>query len=219
MADPDISHEGWAVGGPGSRVRRRRNPLWGLLALVLIAGGAAASGWGIWLLATEVGIDEDEILVRGRAAALGDPPTPAVAFISAEGGRHTVYLHTGNLPENRRDTVIAGLACTVTRPDGTEDGFQGNRQGASLVAGAYASVGQFGAGAGENTVACRHVVFGARRVRDTLREERTFVVVAGGTAARSHGFWYLFGGLTVLVPGLMAGVRWQRGSLRRTRDF
>ncbi|MEQ8834982.1 MAG: hypothetical protein RIB67_11140 [Miltoncostaeaceae bacterium] len=41
----------------------------------------------------------------------------------------------------------------------------------------------------------------------------------GGTASRSQGCLYLFGGLALLAPGLAAGVRWQRGSLRRARDF
>jgi hypothetical protein len=34
----DVEHAGWAVGGPGSRLCRRRNPRLGAVALLLLAG-------------------------------------------------------------------------------------------------------------------------------------------------------------------------------------
>ena len=53
----DIEHAGWAVGGPGSRLRRHRSPVLGLIAVLLLAG--------IWLL-----IGGSAALVLGVPAAM-----------------------------------------------------------------------------------------------------------------------------------------------------
>jgi hypothetical protein len=85
----DVEHAGWAVGGPGSRLRRRRSPVLGVIALLLLAGGTVAVAVGIVRLAAEAGPAQERILARGTVAALDGPPTAPVA-VESEGGPATV---------------------------------------------------------------------------------------------------------------------------------
>ena len=83
----DVEHAGWAVGGPGSRLRRRRSPLLGAIALVLLVGGAVAAALGIVRLASEAGPAQERILARGTVAALDGPPAAPVAIVKRSASR------------------------------------------------------------------------------------------------------------------------------------
>jgi len=208
----DVEHAGWAVGGPGSRLRRRRSPVLGLIALLLLAGGAVAVGIGIVRLATEAGPAQERILARGTVAALDGPPAEAVAFEGSE-EPVTVWLNLGGL-SNVRETIVAGTECELERPDGSRERIRGSRQGASVATDNYETIGDAAPGAGRNAVSCRHVPFGRIRSRNRLRQEHPFVVERGSPGDGLGGLWLLFGGSAALVLGVPAAMRWRAGTLR-----
>ena len=210
----DVEHAGWAVGGPGSRLRRRRNPLLGLLAFALIAGGVAAFAVGLVRLINEAGPSGDGILARGTVAALNGPPTPPAAFRTAGAVPVTVWLRAGGL-SNVRESIVAGTACTLSRPDGSTAEFRGSRQGASVETDAHATIGTATTGAGANAVTCRHVRFGGIRNRNRLDEERPFIVELGTPADGLRGLWLLLPGLSAALLGIPVALRWRAGSLRQ----
>ena len=210
----DIEHAGWAVGGPGSRLRRRRSPLLGLVALLLLGGGAVAAAVGIVRLASEAGPAQERILARGTVAALEGPPAPPVSFESAAGDPATVWLNLGGL-SNVRETIVAGTECELVRADGSQARIRGSRQGASIATDRYETIGGATLGAGRNLVTCRHVPFGRVTRRGRLREEHPFVVERGSPRDGLGGLWLLFGGTVALVLGVPAGLRWRAGKLVR----
>ena len=204
----DVEHAGWAVGGPGSRLRRHRSPLLGLVALVLLVGGLAATVLGIVRLAMEAGPADERILARGTVAGLDGPPTPAGEFDAAGGGPVTVWLQLGGL-SNVRETIVAGTACEL---GGAQ--IRGSRQGASVETDGHATIGEFNTAAGANAVTCRHVPFGRRRTRGRLRDEHPFVVERGTPGDGLRGMWLLFPGIAALGLGAVAGARWRAGTLK-----
>ena len=213
MSSADVEHAGWAVGGPGSRLRRRRNPLLAVLAAICIVGGAGAAVYGIVRLATEAGPAGERVVARGTVAALDGPSTPAVTFASAGAERLTVWLRAGGL-SNVRSTVVAGTACEVVRPDGTISLIRGSRQGAAVETDHHATIGAFTSAAGRNAVACRHVPFGRIGRRGRLREQRPFIVERGSPGDGLGGMWLLFPGIAAVVLGVPLATRWRAGSLK-----
>lgn len=202
----DVEHAGWAVGGPGSRLGRRRNPLLGAVALVLLAGGAAAAGVGIYRLASEAGPAQERILARGTVAPLDGPPAAAVAF-DAPGGPVTVWLDLGG-PSNVRESIVAGTTCEL---GGAE--IRGSRQGASVATDHYETIGEATPAAGRQAVTCRHVPFGRIRTRNRLSREHPFVVERGSPGDGLGGLWLLLGGAAAIVLGVPAAMRWRAGAL------
>ncbi len=213
MTDPDVEHRGWAIGGPGSRLRRTRNPLLGLLALVLIAGGTAAATVGTVRLVLEAGPDDSRILVRGTVAALDGPSTPPAVFVTPGAERITVWLRAGGL-SNVRDTVVAGTSCDLVRADGTTTRIRGSRQGASVQTDDHATIGAATSGPGANAIACRHVPFGRIGRRGRLRRERPYIVERGSPGDGMRGMWLLFPGIGAVVAGVPVAQRWRAGRLR-----
>ena len=206
----DVELAGWAVGGPGSRLRRRRNPVLGAVALLLLAGGTAAAAVGIYRLATEAGPADERILARGTVAALEGPPAAPASFQGA--GTATVWLSLGGA-SNVRESIVAGTECELVRPDGSRQRIRGGRQGASIATDHYETIGEAALGAGRNVVSCRHVPFGRYRTRSQLRQEHPFVVERGTPGDGLRGLWLLFGGSAALVLGVAAGMRWRAGTL------
>jgi hypothetical protein len=213
MSDPDVEHAGWAVGGPGSRLRRTRNPLLLVLAGVLIVAGVAASVVGIVLLIIEGGPQEEKILAAGKVAALDGRSTRAATFTTAGDEKVTVWLRAGGA-SNVRDSIVAGTSCAIVRADGTTDAIRGSRQGTSVAVDRYATIGVFRSAPGANAVTCRHVPFGRRRNRNRLREERPFVVERGSPASGMRGMLLLFPGIGVALAGIPVAQRWRAGRLR-----
>jgi hypothetical protein len=208
----DVEHAGWAVGGPGSRLRRRRNPVLGVLAVVLLAGGAVLSAIGIVRLATEAGPADDRVIARGTVAALDARATAPATFSAAGGETVTVWLRAGGL-SNVRETVVAGTECIVTG-DGATARIRGSRQGTAVETENYATIGALRPPSGTNTISCRHVPFGRLRGRGRLRVQRPFVVERGSPADGLGGLWPLFGGVAAIVAGVPLALRWRAGSLR-----
>jgi hypothetical protein len=207
----DVEHAGWAIGGPGSRLRRRRSPLLGLIALLLLCGGTVAAVLGIVRLASEAGPAQERILARGTVAALEAGPAAAASFGSS-GESATVWLNLGGV-SNVRETIVAGTACELVRPDRSRQRIRGSRQGTSVATDHFETIGEVTLGAGRNLVTCRHVPFGRVTRRDRLREEHTFVVERGSPRDGLGGLWLLFGGVAAIVLGVPAAMRWRAGTL------
>jgi len=203
----DVEHAGWAVGGPGSRLRRRRSPVLGAVAVVLLAGGAAAAALGIVRLASEAGPAQERILASGTVAALEGAPTEPASFEGSRGEPATVWLNLGGL-SNVRETIVAGTECELGGQR-----IRGSRQGASIATDHFETIGEVTLGAGRNLVSCRHVPFGRRRSRGRLREEHAFVVERGSPGDGLGGLWLLFGGSAAFVLGVPAAMRWRAGKL------
>ena len=210
----DVEHAGWAVGGPGSRLRRHRSPLLGAIALVLLLGGAVAATLGIVRLASEAGPAQERIVGRGTVAALDGPPAAPASFDSPAGEPATVWLNLGGL-SNVRETIVAGTACELVRPDGSRQSIRGSRQGASIATDHFETIGEVTLGAGGNVVSCRHVPFGRVTRRGRLREEHPFVVERGSPGDGLGGLWLLFGGTAAIVVGVPVAMRWRAGRLER----
>jgi hypothetical protein len=209
----DVEHAGWAIGGPGSHLRRRRNPLLGILAVLLIIGGSAAAVIGIVRLATEAGPSERRVVARGTVAALEGPATPAARFTTPRAETLTVWLQAGGL-SNVRDTIVAGTACRITRSDGTTSELRGSRQGTAVDTDHHATIGETTSSAGANAVSCRHVPFGGWRGRGRLNRERPFVVERGSPGDGLRGLWLLLPGLAGALLGIPVTIRWRAGSVK-----
>lgn len=212
-ADPDVTPVGFAAtDAPGATVRRRRNPLW-LLAAVLV--GVTSLAGIAWFVAAQVGNgpDEGDTVARGRVAALDGRPTAAVRFTAAA-GKYTVWLDTSGIGNSQtRDVVVAATACAARFADGRGTRFRGAAQGSSVTIGAQSTVGVLDAPAGEVAVTCAQTRFGRRRGFGRLRTERPFRVVAGDASVGWAPWAALFAGSFALfgVPWLVG--RWHGGRL------
>jgi hypothetical protein len=193
----DVEHAGWAAGKP------RRSPLRAALAVVLIGGGIAAAALGIVRLATEAGPSSDRIVAEGTVAALDGPAATPATFTAGGGEQFTVWLRAGGA-SNVRETVVAGTACDLARPDGTGAHIRGSRQGTSVATDHHETIGALRAAAGANTVSCRHVPFGPGGRRGALRDEHAFVVERGTPGDGLRGLWPMFGGILAIVAGVVA---------------
>lgn len=210
----DVEHAGWAVGGPGSRLRRRRSPLLGAIALVLLVGGVVAAALGIVGLASEVGPAQEGILARGTVAALEGAPAAPASVVTQVSEPATVWLNLGGL-SNVRETIVAGTECELVRPDGSRHRIRGSRQGTSVATDHFETIGALTLGAGRNVVSCRHVPFGRVTRRGRLRQTHAFVVERGSPGDGLGGLWLLIGGSVALVLGVPAAMRWRAGTLER----
>lgn len=199
----EVEHAGWAAGRP------RRNPLLLAPAVVLLAGGIAAATIGIVRLATEAGPSPDRIVAEGTVAALDGPAAAPATFTAGAVERFTVWLKAGGA-SNVRETVVAGTACDLARPDGTTTRIRGSRQGTSVATDNYETIGDLWAAAGANTLSCRHVPFGPGGRRGRLRDEDAFVVERGSPADGLGGLWPLFGGILAIVAGVAAFTKSRR---------
>jgi hypothetical protein len=209
----DVEHAGWAVGGPGSRLRRRRGRGRTALAAALVVAGIAAAGFGLVRLVMDAGPEDRRVLARGVVAALDGDARPAVAFRTAAAEDITFWLVAGGL-SNVRDTVVAGTTCVMRRADGSTVEVLGRIQGASVATDDHATIGSATTTPGVNAVLCRHVPFGRLGRRGALRRERPFLVERGTPGDGLAGMIPLFGGIAAIVGGVLLGRFWPGGTLR-----
>ncbi|HEX6388583.1 MAG TPA: hypothetical protein VFZ89_04025 [Solirubrobacteraceae bacterium] len=215
MSDPDVTRVGFAATeGPNALVRRHRNPVWGLLCVVLVVGGLAGIVAAI-LDFSDADVEGDAI-ARGRVGALDGPETPAVRFTAPERRQYTLWLNTDGVSiSERRENVVAATNCAVGYADGGSKRFRGAIQGSSVTLGDHSTVGTFTAPAGTVAISCRQLPFGHYRTRSWLREEHPLLVVAGAPPGDLTSWLLLFGGIGALLLAVLPGSRWLGGSLRR----
>jgi len=209
----DVTPVGFAATeGARAPLRRRRNPFWLALGLVLVLGAAALVGGVVVRLAGAAPGDGEE-LASGTVAALDAAATPAVTFTGA-GGDYTVWLdHDGIFNDDVSEQVVAATNCVARLPGGGEARFRGAIQGHSVTIGDQSTVGTFHAPAGDVTIACAQARFGRYRTRNRLRDQHPFVVAPG----RPPAGWGTFAAITVGILGAGGGLaslaRWRGGRL------
>lgn len=216
MSGPDVTPVGFAAtDGPGAPLRRRRNPLWLLLAVLLVAAGAGGIGW--FVAEQAGGPGEDDAIARGTIAPLDAVATPIVRF-RHDGGDLTVWLDADGIANSTaRETIVAAVNCTTRHADGRNTSFRGAVQGSSVTIGGRSTIGAFSAPAGELAIACRQERFGRRRGFDRLRQERAFFVTPGSPDVGWATWVALFAGIPLLLLAVPAYGRWRGGALRLRR--
>jgi hypothetical protein len=211
--NPDFTPVGFAAtDAPDAIVRRRRNPVWLVLSVVLAAAGLA----GILLfVAAQVGNapGRDEAVADGRVAALGDSDIAATRFRGD--GDYTVWIETDGVSNsNNRDNIVAATNCAATFEDGGSAQFRGTRQGASVTIEDRSTIGTFDAPQGGVALICRQLPFGRDGNRHLLSRERSFFVTPGRPGVGA-GLWVgMFAGAFFLILAPFAWGRYRAGMLR-----
>jgi hypothetical protein len=202
---------------PHALVRRRRNPAWLVLGVVLLAGAAVAMTLAIVGMVRSAGYDDEDVVAGGTVGALDAGPAETATFTAGGADPFTVWIDTdGIFEENRRENVIAATSCVASLAGGDEADFQGNRQGNAITIEDDSTVGWFTAAEGEVEVACEQVPFGRRGQRGWLDDEHPFVVVAGKPASPLAGIAVISVSVVALLLGIAAVTRWARGRLIAT---
>jgi hypothetical protein len=215
--DPDVTPVGFAAtDAPGAIVRRRRNPVWLALAVLLTVAGLA----GIALFIAKQ-IDNapgrDQAVATGRIAALGDDDVPAARFTG--GGDYTVWVDMeGVSRSNRRETIVAATNCEAGFANGGSARFRGARQGASVTIGNRSTAGTFDAPEGAVALSCRLLPFGRYGNRYLLSQERSFFVTPGRPGVGFLLWVWMFAGIGFLILALPAFGRYRAGTLRPRMD-
>ena len=210
--NPDFTPVGFAAtDAPDAIVRRRRNPLWLVLSVVLV--GAGLAGIVLFVAAqVENAPGRDEAVADGRVAALGDTDTPRTRF-SGEGD-YTVWIETDGVSRsNNRDNVVAATNCTATFETGGSTSFRGARQGASVTIEDRSTIRTFRAPGGAVTLTCRQLPFGRYGNRHLLSQERSFFVTPGRPGVGAVLWVAMFAGLPFLILALFAWSRYRAGTL------
>jgi hypothetical protein len=210
--NPDFTPVGFAAtDAPDAIVRRRRNPVWLGLAVLLAAAGLA----GIVLFVAaqlENAPGRDEAVADGRVAALGDTDVPATRF-SGEGD-YTVWIETDGVSRsNNRDNVVAATNCTAGFENGGSAHFRGARQGASVTIEDRSTIGTFHAPGGAVAVSCRQLPFGRYGNRHLLSQERSFFVTPGRPGVAAALWVAMFAGAVFLILAPFAWGRYRAGTL------
>jgi hypothetical protein len=207
----DVTPVGFAATeGQGAMLRRRRNPFWLVLGLVLVVGAAGLVG-GVIVRLAGAAPGEGEELASGTIAALDGAATPAVTFTGA-GGDYTVWLdHDGIFNDDVSEQVVAATNCVGQLPGGGEARFRGAIQGHSVTIGDQSTIGTFHAGPGEVTIACAQARFGNYRTHGRLREQRPFVVAPGLPPAGWGTIAAITAGILGAGAGLASLARWRGG--------
>ena len=211
--NPDVTPVGFAAtDAPDAIVRRRRNPVWLALAVLLAGGGLA--GIALFVAAQiDHAPGRDEAVATGRVAALGDTDIPTARF-SGEGD-YTVWVEMDGVSlSNNRETIVAAANCDAGFENGGSARFRGARQGASVSIGDRATVGTFDAPAGAVALRCRQLPFGRRGNRRLLSRERSFIVTPGRPGVDSALWVGVIGGSFLLMLAVPALGRYRAGTLR-----
>lgn len=212
-ADPDVTPVGFAATeGPGAPAKRRRNPLWLLLSIVLAVAGVLGIG-GFVKEQVDNAPGRDEAVAEGRVAALEGEDTPVVRFRGD--GDYTVWLDLDEVTlSNSRETIVAATNCAAAFANSGSKRFRGARQGSSVTIGERSTVGTFEAPAGNVELTCRQLPFGRLGRRGILREERSLFVTPGQPGVGWQLWVAMFAGTALLIPAGLAFVRYRSGSLR-----
>ena len=210
--NPDVTPVGFAAtDAPGATVRRRRNPVWLVLAVLFIGAGLAGIAWFVGAqLANAPG--RDEAIASGLVAALDGPGTPTARLDGK--GDYTVWLDLGGVSlSNRRETIVAATNCSARFASGGSARFRGARQGSSVTIGDRSTVGTFDAPEGAVALSCRQLPFGRFGSRRLLSRERSFFVTPGRPGVEFTLWAGLFGGILLLILAIPALGRYRAGTL------
>jgi len=211
--NPDFTPVGFAAtDAPDAIVRRRRNPVW--LALALLLAGAALAGIVLFVAAqVENAPGRGEAVADGRVAALGSTDAPVTRFNGS--GDYTVWLETDGVSRsNSRDTVVAATNCDAAFENGGSAHFRGARQGASVTVEDRSTVGTFDAPDGAVALSCRLLPFGRYGNRHLLSTERSFFVTEGRPGVGAPLWVGMFAGAFTLFLVPLAWRRYRAGTLR-----
>jgi hypothetical protein len=215
--NPEIRMGGMVTDHPHAVVRRRRNPLWLVLGLLLLAGAAVGLALSIFGLVEDASYAEEDVVAEGTVGALDQGPAEVATFTAGGAEPFTVWIDTDGIWEsNRRENVVAATSCVASLADGDEATFRGSRQGNAITIEDDSTVGWFTAAEGGVEVACQQVPFGRRRTQSWLDDEHPFVVVAGKPASPIAGFAVLSASIVAILLGIGALTRWARGRLVAT---
>jgi hypothetical protein len=211
--DPDVTPVGFAAtDAPGAIVRRRRNPVWLVLAIFFAAAGVAGP---VWFVVEQIdnAPGRDEAVAGGTIAAIDESEGSPVRFDGE--GDYTVWLDAdGVVRSNRRETIVSAANCVALFENGGSARFRGARQGASVTIGNRATIGTFDAPAGAVELRCRLLPFGRYGNRFLLRNERPFFVTPGRPGVGFLPWVGLFGGIVALILAVMTFGRYRTGTLR-----
>ena len=215
--NPEIRMGGMVTDHPHAVVRRRRNPVWLVVGVVLLVGAAAGLTLGIVGMVSSASFDDEDVVAEGTVGGLGEGPAEAAVFTAGGADPFTVWIDIDGIFEgNRRDNIVAATSCVAALSGGGEASFQGNRQGNAITIEDESTVGWFTAAEGEVSVACEQVPFGLRGTQRWLEDEHPFVVVAGKPASPLAGIAALTVSIVALLLGIAATTRWARGRLVAT---
>jgi hypothetical protein len=210
---PDFTPVGFAAtDSPDAIVRRRRNPLWLVLSVVL--AGVGLAGIVLFVAAqVENAPGRDEAVAEGRVAALGGSDIAAARF-SGEGD-YTVWIETDGVSNsNNRDNIVAATNCVASFENGGSASFRGARQGASVTIEDRSTIGTFDAPGGTVALSCRQLPFGRYGSHHLLSRERSFFVTPGRPGVGAALWVGVFAGAVFLLLAPLALGRYRAGALR-----
>jgi hypothetical protein len=211
--NPDFTPVGFAAtDAPEAIVRRRRNPVWLILAILLAAAGV---GGPVWFVVAQFdnAPGRDEAVADGTIAAIDESEGSPVRF--AGEGDYTVWLDAdGVVRSNKRETIVSATNCEALFENGDSARFRGARQGASVTIGNRATIGTFDAPAGAVELSCRLLPFGRYGNRFLLRNDRPFFVTPGNPSVGFLPWVGMFGGIVALILSVMTFGRYRAGTLR-----
>ena len=190
----------WQTAPPG--MEKRRRPVLLTIGVVLMLLGTAGVALGIVRIVDAVRIPEDEIMGR---SFVGGPP---IQFERTDDqpDEFTIYLDTGSTNSSTTDRLVDATTCTIALPDGSTLRRDGNDLSMSVNLDGTANVGSFRTGSGTVNVSC-----------SSGRASGIALLVAeGGPRLSLAAFGYLFGGVGLLVVGIILTIV---GSIKRWRPI
>ncbi len=181
-------------------MEKRRRPVVLAIGIVALVTGLAGLAMGVVRIVDAVRIPDDEIVGR---SFVGGPP---IQFERADDqpDEFTIYLDTDTSNSDATERVVDATSCTITLPDGSTVRRDGNDLTMSVNLNGTANVGSFRTGSGTVSVSCT-----------SSRANGTPTLIAeGGPRLDLASFGYLFGGIALLVVGIILTIV---GAIKRWR--
>ena len=181
-------------------MEKRRRPVLLALGIVLTVVGLVGLAIGIVRIVDAVRIPDDDIVARGVIGG------PAVEFERTADlpEQYTVYLDAGSGSSQTVDHWVDATTCAIELPDGTELRRDGNDLSSSVNLNGTANIGSFRTPTGTVTVSCT----------SSRANGAPMLVVKGGPRLGFVAFAYLFGGVALLVGGIILTIV---GAIKRWR--